>query len=60
MALSFYNGTCQPFPSTSNICLLGNLMVSSINATDAEYIMASVNFARQHNIRLVIKNTRHE
>jgi hypothetical protein len=60
MAPSFYNDTCQPFQSASESCPLGNLVAYSINATDAEDIVAGVNFAREHNIRLVIKNTGHE
>jgi hypothetical protein len=44
----------------SEACPLGNLVVYSINARGATDISAGILFARQYNIRLVIKNTGHE
>ncbi len=44
----------------SETCPLGNLVVYSINAAGATDIAAGIKFAREHNIRLVIKNTGHE
>ncbi len=45
---------------TSDSCPLGNLVAYSINATGAADIAAGIKFAKEHNVRLVIKNTGHE
>ena len=54
------NYSCVPFTSPSQPCELGNYASYSINVTGADDAIAGVKFARQNNIRLVIKNTGHE
>ncbi|KAJ4344868.1 uncharacterized protein N0V89_012612 [Didymosphaeria variabile] len=50
-----------PFPNVNpNTCTLGNSPTYSINVTKAEDAIAGVKFAKQHNIRLVVKNTGHD
>ncbi|CAG8948757.1 hypothetical protein HYFRA_00001878 [Hymenoscyphus fraxineus] len=53
--------TC-PATSTPNVgsCTQGGFPVYVINATTVKQIQIGVNFARNKNIRLVIKNTGHE
>lgn len=41
-------------------CELGGAPVYTVNATDAGQIAAGIRFARQHNLRLVIRNTGHD
>ncbi|KAL0935889.1 isoamyl alcohol oxidase [Colletotrichum truncatum] len=58
------NGSCPlaqfaaNAPSTS--CTIGNSPVFAVNVTDEEHISKAVEFAKEHNIRLVIKSTGHD
>lgn len=64
----FSNATCSPFrgPTSSNprdrnaTCTLGGISSYAINIADASMIAEGINFARENNIRLVIKNTGHD
>lgn len=60
MGPSFQNGSCDPFQPASERCALGNLVDYSVKAISVGDVMAAVRFARERNIRLVIKNTGHE
>jgi hypothetical protein len=46
--------------STSKTCALGAYPDFVVKATDVAQIQKAINFAREHNIRLVIKNTGHD
>ncbi|PSR80436.1 hypothetical protein BD289DRAFT_373992 [Coniella lustricola] len=67
-SMLFENTSCSPFygPFSANAayqnatCSMGNLASYAINITDAASAIAGVNFAREHNIRLSIKNTGHD
>ncbi|KAL4956091.1 hypothetical protein BDW69DRAFT_203695 [Aspergillus filifer] len=54
------NYSCVPFTSSSQTCNMGNYASYSINVTGADDVIAGVNFARENNVRLVIKNTGHD
>ncbi|EXJ77159.1 hypothetical protein A1O3_10317 [Capronia epimyces CBS 606.96] len=41
-------------------CDLGNYPVYTVNATGAKHLAAGINFAKDHDVRLVIKNTGHD
>jgi hypothetical protein len=56
----FQNQSCDPFTASSQPCELGNYVSYSINVTKAADVVAGIDFAKDHNIRLVIKNTGHE
>ncbi|KAI9046214.1 uncharacterized protein KD926_004052 [Aspergillus affinis] len=66
----YENNTCNPFygplsPVKSEIvanasCSLGGLVSYAINVFDAASALAGVNFARENNVRLIIKNTGHD
>jgi hypothetical protein len=60
MAPFFANQSCDPWTPVSRPCTLGNYVSYAVNATCAADIIATVNFAAQRNIRLVIRNTGHE
>jgi hypothetical protein len=62
-----YQGrTCMPpslFPSNTtanHTCTLGGYPVYAVNATTLAHIQLAVNFARNQDIRLVVKNTGHD
>lgn len=54
------NYSCVPFTPASQPCEMGNYASYSINVTGANDAIAGIRFARENNIRLVIKNTGHE
>jgi hypothetical protein len=56
----FQNGTCDPFHPVNQTCTLGNLVSYSVNLSSAADVQASLKFAEQRNLRIVIKNTGHE
>ncbi|KAK0724240.1 hypothetical protein B0H67DRAFT_597969 [Lasiosphaeris hirsuta] len=53
-------GTCLPALNATGACLQGGFPVYVVNATTVMHVQAAVNFARNKNIRLVIKNTGHD
>ena len=60
MAPFFANQSCDPFTVESKPCTLGNYVVYAVEAESADDVIATVNFARKHNIRFVIRNTGHD
>jgi FAD/FMN-containing dehydrogenase len=60
MAPFFANQSCDPFTPSSRPCLLGNYVDYAVNVSGPDDIIAAVNFAQEHNIRFVIRNTGHE
>lgn len=51
---------CDPFTPEDSPCELGNYAVYSINVTGHEDVIAGIKFAKEKNVRLVIKNSGHE
>ncbi|KAK8121241.1 FAD-linked oxidoreductase sor8 [Apiospora kogelbergensis] len=60
MAYPFSNNSCNPWLDPRTPCTLGSHVVYSVNATAVSHLQAAVAFAKQHNIRLVIRNTGHD
>ncbi|WQF86601.1 Putative berberine/berberine, FAD-binding domain, PCMH-type, FAD-binding, type PCMH, subdomain 2 [Colletotrichum destructivum] len=60
MAPFFANQSCDPFQPQSRACLLGNYVVYAVDARTPEHIQATIAFAREHNIRFVVRNTGHD
>lgn len=60
MAPAVANETCDPFTPESEPCMLGNMVVYSVNASAPSDFSATIAFAKAKNIRLVIRNTGHE
>lgn len=46
--------------ATTSKCSLGSAPVYTVNATSVAHVSAAVLFARQHNLRLVVRNTGHD
>ncbi|KAF7879761.1 uncharacterized protein EAF02_007931 [Botrytis sinoallii] len=56
-----YQGrTCMPTNDTSASCTLGAYPVYALNVSHVAQIQLAVNFARNANLRLVVKNTGHD
>ena len=56
----FTNDTCRPTTNPSDTCTLGYYPALVIMAKTAAHIQAGINFARDNNLRLVIRNTGHD
>ena len=60
MAPLFTNNSCNPFLPSNTPCSRGNYARYAVNATGAEDYRKTLQFVREHNIRLVIRNTGHD
>ncbi|KAK4246727.1 hypothetical protein C7999DRAFT_41881 [Corynascus novoguineensis] len=56
----FTNDTCRPTTTPTDTCTLGYYPVLVIMAKTAAHIQAGVDFARENNLRLIIRNTGHD
>ncbi|KAL9037539.1 MAG: hypothetical protein Q9180_003661 [Flavoplaca navasiana] len=56
----FANASCDPFTPRSSACLMGNYVRYAVRATGPKDIAATVRFADERRIRLVIRNTAHD
>lgn len=54
------NQTCDPYTPPERPCELGNYASYSVNVSSAADVAAGIRFAKERNVRLVIKNTGHE
>jgi hypothetical protein len=60
MSPYWLNNSCSPFTAQNASCVLGNIASYAINVSSVGDVAAGVRFAKQNNIRLVIKNTGHD
>ncbi|KAJ3054575.1 hypothetical protein HK097_001408, partial [Rhizophlyctis rosea] len=60
MSPFFTGNTCLPTADPNGKCTLGGYPYYAVNATAVRDVQAAVNFARNLNIRLVVKNTGHD
>ncbi|KAJ8108141.1 hypothetical protein OPT61_g8375 [Boeremia exigua] len=56
----FQGRTCLPTDEPSGTCTLGGYPSYSVNVSNVAQIQLGVNFARNLNLRLVVKNTGHD
>ncbi|RYP58269.1 hypothetical protein DL769_009030 [Monosporascus sp. CRB-8-3] len=56
----FTNDTCRPTQNPAGSCTLGYYGVYVIEAHTKEHVKAGVDFARENNLRLIIRNTGHD
>ncbi|KAH6867411.1 hypothetical protein B0T10DRAFT_502405 [Thelonectria olida] len=60
MAPWFANQSCDPFQPRSGACALGNYVRYAVEARTNSDVVNAINFARNRNIRFVIRNTGHD
>lgn len=60
MAAFFANKSCDPFTDSSARCDIGSYVIYAVAATNVTDYSTTISFAREHNIRLVIRNTGHD
>lgn len=56
----FANQSCDPFTDRTTPCLIGNYVQYAVEVTSAQDVVETVNFARENNIRFLVRNTGHE
>lgn len=56
----YQNQSCDPFTAAEKPCELGNMAVYSIDVTTPDDVIAGIEFAKKHNIRIQVKNSGHE
>lgn len=56
----FANASCDPYTPESSPCLFGNYVRYAVKVAGADDIAATIRFADEHDIRLVIRNTAHD
>lgn len=56
----FANQSCDPFTDRTLPCLIGNYVQYAVEVTSAQDVVETVNFARDNNIRFLVRNTGHE
>ncbi|KAF4427081.1 FAD-linked oxidoreductase sor8 [Colletotrichum fructicola] len=60
MAAFFANSSCDPFNQPTDRCIIGTYVQYAVKATSAADYSATIKFAQENNIRLVIRNTGHD
>ena len=60
MSPYFQNGTCNAYYNLNQTCELGGYVSYAISVSGPEDAAAGIKFAKEHNVRLVIRNTGHE
>lgn len=56
----FANQSCDPFTDRTTPCKLGNYVSYAVEVTSAQDIAETIKFARNNNIRFLVRNTGHE
>lgn len=60
MAPVYANYSCSPWADRASPCELGAYVQYAVNVSSLEHVVATIDFVRANNIRLVIRNTGHE
>ncbi|KAK2594641.1 hypothetical protein QQS21_007617 [Conoideocrella luteorostrata] len=60
LSQNFQNYSCVPFTNASRPCELGNYASYVVKVTGAHDVKSAIVFAKNHNVRIVIKNTGHD
>ena len=60
MAPFFANHSCDPFTGEATQCVVGTYVSYAVNITESQDVSCALQFARERNIRVVIRNTGHD
>lgn len=60
MSPYFANQSCDPFTERSTPCTFGNYVRYAVAVNCSRDVAQTINFAKAHNLRLVIRNTGHD
>ncbi|KAI3615878.1 fad binding domain protein [Moniliophthora roreri] len=56
----FLNKSCDPFDPRGTPCRVGAYVQYAANVSKPEHVVKTIEFAKEHNIRFVVKNTGHD
>ncbi|KAF5353331.1 hypothetical protein D9756_007823 [Leucocoprinus leucothites] len=56
----FANKSCDPFSPPTSQCIIGTYVQYAVNIANVDHIIKTIAFAKQHNIRFVVRNTGHD
>ncbi|KAE9394349.1 FAD-binding domain-containing protein [Gymnopus androsaceus JB14] len=56
----FLNKSCDPFTPRESPCYIGSYVQYAVNVSEPNHVVKTIDFARKHNIRFVVKNTGHD
>lgn len=56
----FANQSCDPFTAATIPCTYGNYVRYAVNVSNENDVIAAIAFAKENNIRFVIRNTGHD
>jgi len=54
------NKSCDPFTAEGGQCIIGQYVEYSVDVATPEHIASTAKFAKDNNIRLIVKNSGHE
>ena len=60
MAPFYANQSCDPFLPISSQCVIGTYVQYAVNVTGVSDVQRTINFIKEKNIRLTIRNTGHD
>ncbi|KAK2800327.1 hypothetical protein FQN49_008932, partial [Arthroderma sp. PD_2] len=60
MSPFFANASCDPFLTTNPQCVIGTYVQYAVAATSTEDFQKTIAFAKERNLRLVVRNTGHD
>lgn len=60
MQMFFANQSCDAFTPRKQPCELGNYVAYAVDVATPEHVASALVFARENNIRVVVRNTGHE
>ncbi|KAF5352996.1 hypothetical protein D9758_007905 [Tetrapyrgos nigripes] len=56
----FANGSCDPFTPPDAQCIIGSYVQYAVNVSTKAHVVKTLGFAREHNLRFVVRNTGHD
>ncbi|KAK7453948.1 hypothetical protein VKT23_011460 [Stygiomarasmius scandens] len=56
----FANGSCDPFTAPDAQCIIGSYIQYAVNVSTKAHVVTTLDFAKRHNIRFVLRNTGHD
>ncbi|KAF9453476.1 FAD-binding domain-containing protein [Macrolepiota fuliginosa MF-IS2] len=60
MAPVFLNKSCDPFTAVNDRCIIGAYAQYSVDVATPDHVIKTLAFAKEHNIRFIVKNTGHD
>ncbi|KAK7453989.1 hypothetical protein VKT23_011501 [Stygiomarasmius scandens] len=56
----FANESCDPFTAPDAQCIIGSYIQYAVNVSTKAHVLKTLDFAKEHNIRFILRNTGHD